>query len=68
MNTIESNNSEITVSVVMIAFNHENFVAQAIESVLMQQTDFEIEILIHDDASTDNTLDIIRKYQSQYPK
>lgn len=41
------------VSIVCITYNHERFIAKAIESFLMQNTDFEFDILIHDDASTD---------------
>jgi len=55
------------VSICCVAYNHENFINDAIESFLMQKTDFPVEILIHDDASTDRTAEIIRKYQSEYP-
>lgn len=59
--------SKIMVSVNCITYNHENYIADAIESFLMQKTNFSIEILIHDDASTDNTANIIRKYQKKHP-
>jgi glycosyltransferase involved in cell wall biosynthesis len=55
--------SDIMVSVIMIAFNHENYIARAIEGVLIQKTNFKIELIIHDDASTDKTADIIREYE-----
>lgn len=55
------------VSIVCLTFNHEKYIADAIESFLMQKVDFPIEIIIHDDASTDNTADIIRVYESRYP-
>ena len=61
-------NNNILVSVIMVAFNHEKFIKKAIESVLNQQTNFNYEIIIHDDASTDETANIIRKYQSKYPE
>ena len=51
------------VTISCITYNHEKFIAQAIEGFLMQKTNFEIEILIHDDASTDNTASIIREYE-----
>lgn len=59
--------NEIKVSVSCITYNHEKYIEQAIQSFLMQKTDFKYEILIHDDASTDSTADIIKKYQQMYP-
>ncbi len=55
-------------SVVMTTYNHERYIATAIESVLRQQTDFPIEIVIGEDCSTDRTLNIVLDYQSQYPE
>ncbi len=55
------------VSVCIITYNQENFVAQAIESALIQKCNFEIEIIICDDCSTDNTPQIIQSYASKYP-
>jgi glycosyltransferase involved in cell wall biosynthesis len=60
--------TEPLVSISCNTYNHANYIAQAIESFLAQQTDFPIEILIHDDASTDGTADIIRQYQARYPQ
>lgn len=57
----------IMASIHCITYNHENYIADAIESFLMQKTDFPIEILIHDDASTDRTPEIIKQYESKYP-
>ena len=59
---------EVMLSVVMTTFNHERYIATAIESVLRQQTDFPIEIVIGEDCSTDRTLNIAMDYQSQYPE
>lgn len=59
--------NEIMVSIVCITYNHERYIMDAIESFLMQKTDFKFEILIHDDASTDNTTTIIRDYQEKHP-
>src|SRR5699024_5978215 len=50
------------------AYNHERYIAETIESFLMQKTNFRYEILIHDDASTDNTAEIIKKYEKQFPE
>lgn len=56
------------VSVCMITFNHEKFIAQAIESVLMQKTSFSIELVIGEDCSTDNTRAICLEYKKKYPE
>lgn len=58
---------EYMVSVSCIAFNHENYIRQALDSFLAQKTDFKYEILIHDDASTDSTAAVIREYAERYP-
>jgi glycosyltransferase involved in cell wall biosynthesis len=55
------------VSVCVVTYNHEKYVAQAIDSVLMQQTDFPIELFIGEDCSTDRTRDIVVKYQERFP-
>jgi glycosyltransferase involved in cell wall biosynthesis len=55
------------VSVCMITYNHEKYIAQAIESVLMQKVSFKLELIIGNDCSTDNTNNICLQYQQQYP-
>lgn len=55
------------VSIACIAYNHQAFIAQAIESFLAQDTDFEYEIVIGEDCSTDNTLSIIKTFRQKYP-
>lgn len=55
------------VSVSCRTYNHEKLIRDAIEGILMQKTTFPIELIIHDDASTDSTADIIRDYESKYP-
>lgn len=55
------------VSVLMITYNHEKFIAQAIESVLMQECDFSYELVIGEDCSTDRTREFVSEYQSKYP-
>ena len=52
----------------MITYNHEKFIAQAIESVLMQKTDFDFELVIGEDCSTDQTREIVIDYQKRYPE
>lgn len=55
------------VSISCITYNHELYIRDSLEGMLMQQCDFDFEILIHDDASTDNTQKIIKEYQEKYP-
>lgn len=55
------------VSICCITYNHAPFIAEAIEGFLMQRTSFPVEILIHDDASTDGTADIVRHYEQCHP-
>lgn len=57
----------VMVSVVCNTYNHEKYIAEALESFVNQITDFEYEVLVYDDASTDRTADIIRKYEEKYP-
>lgn len=59
--------NEIMVSILCTAYNHEAYIAQTLDSFLMQETDFAYEILVNDDASTDGTADIIREYAEKYP-
>lgn len=58
---------EIMVSVICNAFNHESFIRDALDGFVMQKTNFKFEVLVHDDASTDKTADIIREYEKKYP-
>ena len=51
----------------MITYNHEAFLAEALESVLAQQTDFVIEVVVGEDCSTDRTRDILKKYAQSHP-
>jgi len=55
------------VSVEMITYNHGPYLAEAIEGVIAQKTDFPIELVIGEDCSTDNTRDIALDYQRRYP-
>lgn len=55
------------VSVAMATYNHEKYVVQAIEGVLAQKTSFSYELIVHDDASTDCTQEIIKQYQRRFP-
>ena len=57
----------IQVSVCLIAYNHEKYVAQALDSILAQRTSFDFEVIARDDASTDGTADILRDYGRRFP-
>lgn len=55
------------VSIFCITFNHEAYIEDALKGFLNQETKFAFEVLIHDDASTDNTARIIKLYEKKYP-
>ena len=56
------------VSIICCAYNHEPYIRQCLDGFIMQETNFPFEVLIHDDASTDRTADIIREYETKYPE
>ena len=56
------------VSVVCTAYNHAKFIRDCLDGFIMQKTNFAFEVLINDDASTDNTAEIIREYEIKYPQ
>lgn len=55
------------VTVWMTAYNHEKYIAQALDGILMQQTSFEFDIVLGEDCSTDRTREIILEYDKKYP-
>ena len=55
------------VSVLTLAYNQAPYIRECLNGILMQKTNFAFELLIHDDASTDGTADIIREYEAKYP-
>jgi glycosyltransferase involved in cell wall biosynthesis len=60
--------NEIKVSVFCTAYNHEKYIRKCLDGFVMQKTNFKYEVLINDDASTDNTAQIIREYEKKYPE
>lgn len=67
INNWSENYDRPVVSICCITYNHEKYIKESLDSFLMQETDFPFEIVIHDDASTDKTADIIREYEKNYP-
>jgi len=55
------------VTIICTTFNHEGFISEALEGFLIQKTTFPFEIIVHDDASTDNTQNIIKDFVEKYP-
>jgi glycosyltransferase involved in cell wall biosynthesis len=56
------------VSVLVMTYNHEKFISQALESIAMQETNFNYEILISEDCSTDRTREIVLDFQKAHPE
>lgn len=56
-----------TVSICCLTYNQERYIRDALDGFLRQKTSFPFEILVHDDASTDGTADIVRAYAEAYP-
>jgi glycosyltransferase involved in cell wall biosynthesis len=58
----------VKLSVLVVSYNHEKYIGEALDSILAQQVDFPIEIIAADDCSTDRTAEILRQYQARYPE
>lgn len=56
------------VAVVCYTYNHKDYISEAIDSFLAQITDFDYQIVIHDDCSTDGTVDLLKSYAVKYPE
>lgn len=59
---------KIMVSICCITYNHEKYIRNALDSFLAQKVDFDVEIIVHDDCSLDNTANILKEYQKKYPE
>lgn len=62
-----SNNDEVCVSVLVLVYNHELYLRQAMDSILMQKTQYSYKIIVGEDCSTDNSRDILMEYYKRYP-
>lgn len=67
MSISENQENNPLVSICTLVYNQEKFLKQYLEGIFLQKINFSFEILIHDDASTDNSGNIIREYQALYP-
>ena len=56
------------VSVCVVTYNQEKYIAQCLQSIVDQKTDFDFEIIVGDDFSTDGTREIVQKFAEQYPE
>lgn len=58
----------ITVSICTQTYNHKEYIKECLDSFVRQKTNFEFEILVHDDASTDGTAELVKEYEEKYPQ
>lgn len=54
------------ISILIVTYNHERFIAQALESILVQETQYDYEVIIGEDCSTDSTREIIKQYEHRF--
>jgi glycosyltransferase involved in cell wall biosynthesis len=53
------------INIILITYNHARYIRQALDSIITQQTPYEVEVIVADDCSTDNTVEIIREYEGK---
>lgn len=58
---------ETMISILVLTYNHEEYITQALDSILMQKVNFKYEIIIGDDCSKDNTQEVLIRYKEKYP-
>ena len=59
------NMDDVILSIYVPTYNHEKYIARALDSILMQKTDYAYEVLVGEDASTDNTRAILKEYEKK---
>lgn len=64
---VDKSNTFIMVTIRCLAYNHEAYIRQCLDGFIKQKTNFCFEAIVHDDASTDGTANIIREYAEKYP-
>lgn len=65
---MKEDKSPLMVSIKCITYNHEPYIRQCLDGFMMQKTHFRFEVIVHDDASTDNTPAIIHEYAEKFPE
>lgn len=60
-------NQNVTVSIIMLCYNHEAYIRQALNSIFSQKTKYKFELLVSDDCSQDGSQEILREYKRKYP-
>lgn len=60
--------NSIKVSIICTCYNHEKYIRDTLEGFIRQKTNFDFEVIVHDDASTDNSREIIQEYANRFPK
>ncbi len=63
-----NNMEQPKVTVWCLTYNQKGFIRDALDGFVMQKTDFHFEVIVHDDASTDGTTDIVKEYATKYPE
>ena len=62
-----NNSDNIMLSICVPTYNHEDYIVKALDSILMQKTDYKFEILVGEDCSTDSTRHVLKEYEANHP-
>lgn len=61
------NENDILLTIYVPTFNHENYIVKALDSILMQETEYKFEVLVGEDCSTDSTREVLKAYEAEHP-